>query len=103
MSRRRYTEKEKAGFLAKFERSKSNVATFCRENGLAYQTFLSWRRRRGTAPLAPAVRSSGPEFVEVELAASAPLPGHGSGDPAVELILAGGSVLRIYPSPPHRS
>lgn len=103
MSRRRYTEKERADCLAEFERSGTSAAAFCREKGLCYQTFLNWRRRHGALSRAQATRPEEAEFVEVELPANASSPGCGSADPAVELILAGGSVLRIYPTPPHRS
>ena len=84
--------------MAEFERSGSSAAAFCREKGLAYQTFLNWRRRSALS-LAQEPRTSESEFVEVELPASASTPGRGSADPAVELILAGGSILRIYPTP----
>ena len=90
--------------MAEFERSGSSAAAFCREKGLAYQTFLNWRRKcDGGLALSRSARSEETEFVEVELPASDASPGRGTSDPAVELILAGGSILRIYPTPPRRS
>lgn len=100
--RRRYTEEEKANYLAKFEAAGTNAAAFCREEGLAYQTFLSWRRSRGN--LSQAVAAARPaEFVEVELEPAPACPGRGAGTPAVELTLGAGMVLRIYPTQGGRS
>jgi transposase-like protein len=103
MSRRRYTEKERDEYMEEFERGDASAAAFCREKGLAYQTFLNWRRRRTALALAEVPESSATEFVEVELPVSGRSVVPASMDPAVELVLAGGSVLRIYPTPPHRS
>lgn len=103
MSRGRFTEQDKAGLLAQFERSGSTAAAFCRKKGLAYQTFLNWRRTRGAVAVGHGAQGAEAEFEEVELPASDPRPRRVPGDPAVELILAGGSVLRIYPAPLRRS
>ena len=81
--------------MAKFERSGGSAAAFCREHGLAYQTLMAWRRKsKNQLPAGKEV-----EFVEVELQGSGQAPIQGGADPAVELVLAGGSVLRIYPTP----
>jgi transposase-like protein len=94
MSRRRYTEEEKRKFLGEFERAGGSAAAFCREHGLAYQTLLAWRRKSKSELCA----AKEVEFVEVEMQGSGQRAMQGGADPAVELVLAGGSVLRIYPS-----
>jgi hypothetical protein len=103
MSRRRYTEIEKTGFLEEFERGGTSAAVFCREQGLPYQTFLSWRRGR-SVPLPPSEpgRNAETEFVEVELSSGDGAAMQSAASPAVELVLGGGSILRIYPSPSQR-
>lgn len=88
--------------MDEFERCGASAAAFCREKGLAYQTFLNWRRRRTTLALAESLPAAGTEFVEVDLAAKDRTMAPAAADPAVELVLAGGSILRIYPSPSRR-
>ncbi len=80
MSRRRYTEDEKTGFLAEFERDGCNAAVFCRERELPYQSFLKWRRKLRAA-VEPALPTQGASFVEVELQPGGPSPGRGTPDP----------------------
>lgn len=93
MSRRRYTDEEKARLLDEFHAGGATAAAFCREQGLCYQTFLNWRR---AAPddSTPPERT---EFIELDLA-RAPRP---EADPAmlVELDLGGGIVLRVRREP----
>jgi len=102
MARRRYTEEEKANYLAEFETAGANAAAFCREHGLAYQTFLNWRRRRG-ALVQPDKPERPTEFVEVELEPACAPVAREAGTPAVELTLGAGMVLRIYPTQGGRS
>ena len=102
MSRRRYTDDEKTKFLTEFDQHGGSAAAFCREQGLTYQTFLGWRRgwdgeSQPDRPMETA------EFVEVELQPGNQAPGRSMVDPAVELVLGGGTVLRIYPNQSHRS
>ena len=96
MSRRRYSEEQKKKLLAELSRSGGSARAFARERGLCYKTLLSWRRKREAGELAAA------DFVEVEVQGSERPAMRGGADPAVELVLAGGSVLRIYPSQPCR-
>jgi len=51
--RRTRSQKEKAHYLALFERSGKPVSAFCREHGLCEQTFYYWRKRlqRGAVPV----------------------------------------------------
>jgi transposase-like protein len=96
MSRRRYTEEQKRKLLAELSRSGGSARAFARERGLSYKTLLGWRRKREAGELAAA------DFVELEVQPASEVPKRQAADPAVELILAGGSVLRIYPSQPCR-
>jgi transposase-like protein len=92
-----YTLEEKAEFLRKFSRSAGGAAAFCRRHKLNYTTFLKWRR---DAEAATKGSAESMQFVELEVKraeAADPLAGPGAG-PAVELILGGGMILRIYPS-----
>ena len=92
MSHRRYTDKERKAWLAKFEQSTTSAAAFCRKHRLSYQSFLSWRREadRVAAPVAG--------FVEVEV----PRPAGRVANEAVELAFPGGLVLRIIQQPAPR-
>lgn len=93
MSHRRYTDKEREAWLAKFEQSNTSAAAFCRKHRLSYQSFLCWRReeRRRGEPVA--------EFVEVGV----PRPATGRGvTEAVELAFPGGLVLRVIQQPAPR-
>jgi transposase-like protein len=94
MSRRRYTEKQRKTWVAKFERSSTSAAAFCRKHRLNYQVFLRWRREAGGGA------ESAPEFLEIEV----PSPAAGSGTAeTVELTFPGGLVLRIHPQSAPRS
>jgi transposase-like protein len=89
MSRRRYTDKQRQGWVAKFERSTSSAAAFCSKHQLNYQSFLRWRREAGGGA------ESGPEFLELEVPCPA---GTGEAEPEmVELTFPSGLVLRIQP------
>ena len=94
MSRTRYTDEDKARLLGEFDACGGSAAAFCRERGLPYQTFITWRRGGMAArPMAaPAM-----EFVGLGVAQV----GRGqAGTPRVELDLGGGMVLRIHlPTP----
>jgi hypothetical protein len=90
MSRSRYTDEDKARLLGEFEACSGSAAAFCRDGGLAYQTFISWRR--GTAGSRDAGNAM--EFVELALG---PVAGErNTVDPRVELDFGGGLVLRIH-------
>jgi transposase-like protein len=97
MSRRRYTDEDKARLLGEFDASRGSAAAFCRQRGLAYQTFISWRR--GDRACRRATRSA-TEFVEFEV--GSPRQVQSTAVPLIELDLGGGLVLRIHPHAPRR-
>ena len=41
---KRFSEKQRAALLARFERWEGSAAAFCRKHGLSYQTLRGWRR-----------------------------------------------------------
>jgi hypothetical protein len=95
---KRFSEKQRSGFLAKFEHWEGSAAGFCRKHGLSYQSLLNWRRSAASRP-----RAEEPVgFVEFELcsepAPPAP-PAHSETrrGAVVELELGAGVVLRVYP------
>lgn len=92
MSYRRYTEEERAAWLARFERFTGSAVSFCREQGLNYQSFLRWRRE-----VTPETTGA-PEFIELAL----PCPASAPAAETVELIFPGGLTLRINPQPARR-
>jgi transposase len=79
--------------LARFCASGLRPAEFCAAEGVSLPSFYSWKRRLATADLGPtagdvAGDDPGPRLLPVRLAStSAP----------VELVLAGGTVLRVGP------
>lgn len=90
MSRRRYTDEDKARLLGEFDACGSSAAAFCRERGLSYQTFIAWRRGASVRRDAGAAM----EFVELALG---PVPEERTATgPRVELDFGGGLVLRIH-------
>ena len=95
MTYRRYTEEERAAWLAKFERTTGSAAAFCREHGISYGSFMRWRGQAEPGPSAP-----GPaEFIELDVPRPATVQG-GPGGPGVELSFLCGLTLRIVPAPP---
>src|SRR5262249_55210346 len=70
--------------LARFEASGLSALDFCRQEGIASQSFYYWKRKLAGAPDAPPAT---PQFLPVRLSASAP----------VELVLPGGATLRLQP------
>ena len=81
------SEEEKAALIARFEQSGLRAREFCREQGIAYQSFLAWRRkgREGTGP-----RMDGPAgFIELALSPVA-------SEALAELDLGGGAVVRFF-------
>ena len=100
MLRTRYTDEDKARLLGEFDAGGGSAAAFCRERGISYQTFITWRRgrrvtrRKAEAPV---------EFVEfVELALGPAAGRREQAGPRVELELGGGIVLRVHLPIPHR-
>ena len=96
--RKRYSEKQRSGFLTKFECWDGSAAEFCRKHGLSYQSFLNWRRNAAAQPRT----EEPPRFVEFDLspepAPPAPPASRESRREAVaELELGAGVVLRVYP------
>jgi hypothetical protein len=70
--------------LARFESSGLSTLDFCRQEGIASQSFYYWKRKLATPADGP---GTAPQFVPVRLQASAP----------VELVLPGGATLRLQP------
>ena len=89
MSRRRYTEKQREAWVAKFDRCDSSAAAFCRRHRLNYQVFLRWQRE------AAKKAQPSPQFLEIEVPCPAPAPQA----QMVELTFPSGLVLRIHPQP----
>jgi len=96
MTYRRYTEEERAAWLAKFERTTASCAAFCREHGISYGSFMRWRG--GAAP-EPTSEPESAEFIELEVPPSPPGPPPESGQQSVELSFPCGLTLRIIPAP----
>ena len=87
MQRTNRSEEEKAALIARFEQSGLRAREFCREQGIAYQSFLAWRRkfREGSRP-----RMAAPTgFIELAMPAAAP-------EALAELDLGGGAVVRFF-------
>ena len=87
MQRTNRSDEEKAALIARFEQSGLRAREFCREQGIAYQSFLAWRRkgREGSRPGMAA--SAG--FIELALPGAAP-------ETLAELDLGGGAVVRFF-------
>jgi hypothetical protein len=96
MSRRRYTDEDKARLLGEFDACGGSAAAFCRDRGLSYQTFIAWRR--GTVARRDAANAI--EFVE--LALGPVTEERSTTGPRVELDFGGGMVLRIHLPAPRR-
>lgn len=100
--RKRFSEKQRSGFLAKFERWEGSAAGFCRKHGISYQSLLNWRRSAPcrTKPEEPT------RFVEFDLS-SEPVPPASpalrESEAVAELELGAGVVLRVYPIQKARS
>ena len=89
--RRRWTEEEKAGHVARFAGSGLNQAGYSAQAGLSAATFSSWCRRSrasGGAVVAPA---SGPTFAQV--CVTAPTAAAGGQAAIVVIHLDGGAKL----------
>jgi transposase-like protein len=67
-ARRRYTDEQRLGFLARFQRSDLSQAEFCRRARIRVSTFSLWRRSGGAAHRE---RPRVPGFAEVRLSAPA--------------------------------
>ena len=98
MSRRRYTDKEKARIIREFEQHDGSAADFCRRHEVSYQSFMNWRRRaEGSHPGSDAAPRPS-EFLEFELGAAHNRQAFAA--TIVELEFGGGMVLRICPPRP---
>lgn len=95
MARRKFSEKQKRSFLAKFEAWDGSAAAFCRKHRLSYQTLRAWRLRAAR----PAEPAKPLEFVEVEVVADRSGVMPGSAPPVAEIELGAGVVLRVFPVP----
>jgi hypothetical protein len=83
---------EKRNLVGKFERSEGSATVFCRKHKISSQSLRRWQRGREATKSAP---ESTP-FVELEVASAKPERPHAEAEPAVELDLGSGMVLRIY-------
>ena len=80
----------RVALLREFEGSGLSMAEFCRQREVAYSTMMAWRRACRPCPQPGA-------FVEVEaMECVAPRTDPGQGDLCAELVLSGGTVLRVY-------
>ena len=80
----------RVALLREFEGSGLSMAEFCRRREVAYSTMMAWRRACRPCPQPGA-------FVEVEAVESGEtLTDRSQGDLCAELVLAGGTVLRVY-------
>lgn len=71
--------------LSRYDQSGLTVLDFCRQEGIASQSFYHWRRKLAPGDGAPA--SAAPEFLPIRLAPSAP----------IEIVLPNGAALRLTP------
>jgi transposase-like protein len=92
MARRRFTEKEKRNLVRKFERGGASATDFCRKHEISCQSLRRWRRgwkeKEGEA--------ESTSFVELEVESGKLEGPRAEAEPAVELELGGGIILRIY-------
>ena len=88
MQRTNRSEEEKAALIARFEQGGTTAREFCREQGVAYQSFLAWLRKAG-GQRARRRASPPPGFIELAL----PPPAAGA---VAELDLGGGAVVRFF-------
>ncbi len=77
--------------LAQWKRSGLSQAEFCRRKEISVATFRWWKQKLDAAEPKPKRRSKGAAFVPVKIVPTRPSPA------AVELLLAGGRMLRIRP------
>lgn len=84
------TEQRWLELVSRWQRSGLTVRAFCRQQRLSAPSFYLWRRVLRQRGLLPAPDHAAPAFVQVTAAAPA-------GRPALELVLAGGRVLRVPP------
>jgi transposase-like protein len=78
----------RVALLREFEGSGLSMAEFCRRREVGYSTMAAWRR---------AWRTGSAAFVEVEpVECGEPMTGAGRGSLCAELMLPGGTVLRVY-------
>lgn len=88
-------EKRRAALLREFEGSGLTMAEFCRRREVGYSTMAAWRRACRPSPQPGA-------FVEVEalgVAGAAPVTERSQRLLCAELMLPGGTVLRVYQIP----
>ena len=102
MTYRRYTEEERAAWLAKFERTTVSAAAFCREHGISYGSFMRWRGNAAPGPGPEPGAIEPAEFIELEIprppSEAPPVPCAQS----VEIDFPCGLTLRIAPAPAPR-
>ncbi len=84
------TEQRWLDLVSRWQRSGQSVRAFCRRQRLSEPSFYLWRRRLRQREL-PHARDHAAAFVQLTVAAAPPAR------PAIELVLAGGRVLRVPP------
>lgn len=88
---KRFSEKQRAALLVKFERWEGSAAAFCRKFRLSYQTLRGWQRSAARTPRT----GETPAFVELELKTRSAAP-RACREAVAELALGSGVVLRVY-------
>jgi transposase len=73
--------------LARFDSAGLSTAQFCAAEGVSLASFYLWKRRLSEQPPSHPAAAEAPRLLPVRLAAATPL----------ELVLAGGAVLRVGP------
>jgi transposase-like protein len=87
--RLRYSAEQRREMLSAFERSGQSAMAFCRQHGVAYQTFIAWLRKERVRNAPPAPDGS-QAFAEVMLPQGSP-----SSPVAVRVVLTCGTVSEV--------
>jgi transposase-like protein len=87
--RLRYSPEQRRELLAAFDRGGLSAMAFCRQHGVAYQTFIAWLRkeRERGASLLP---DDAPAFAEVMMQQASQCP-----SAALRMVLPCGTVMEI--------
>lgn len=83
------TEQRWLDLVTRWQRSGLTVREFCRQQRLSEPSFYVWRRRLRPRGRLSAHGNAAPAFVKVTVAAAP------AAHPALEVLLAGGRVLRV--------
>lgn len=93
--KKKYSPEEKQSYILRWQESGQTKTTFAKEQGLNYDTFLSWvQRLEGFSNPLAGVTERVPSFVSIQVDGKNPV-NHGS-LPLMEITLAGGHQIRFY-------